>query len=1589
MMIKKDKDQLQVQVDKLWSNIMDRAPNAIARKHAGSSNGSATVFWRHFITFMLGKTLQHNAHEAHLVQQAAAASKTVVANALLSTTGVSTRTSTLSKQQPVAAKAVSTEEVRFTMVEVLARIVARNALLDGTRKVLLRDFMRQRRFDLLLKYGDPEAQRAEAERLQKLRAERIAQERQRMTVLLARAMAPSIVQDIFTVATKRAGMALYDPWWMLDIDPVKFVPMTTLELVERSFHNARLRHRHRMLAYLYRVLARCVYESRLRARARLWLLHRRMRQWYQLQQLNLRAKHVTISLQRAARAFLWRRRHRRYMMHQRELIMRADHQYTEQWRHHVKFPRMVSYWREYATLKRRYREVRAALKERRFLLCFYTWLDRFKRLRIAHWQQSLKHRAAAIVLQCSVRCFLARRRVRKQRARRTLLDFVRVARARSVTRLARQQRRRQAECARYVTYRVQCTQLQGCLQTWMQAWHYMRGGDLLALAHRHILMRKRLNKWIRFTQWRTQYLGRFATRMQSLFRMFLVFRRHLRYYTWRRALIRNQGLIRRYLARRQFAYDIYYYRHARTIQRCVRGWLSRSHLDQRRVYDIHYAAANNRYERLKFYVDHRPDLVYRLDAEGNSALHHAAQNAAKRTLKLLMRFGLPPNVLNTAGFSPLHLCISSAAVNRDECFVYMLERGFDDDQLTGTGQTCLLLAAEAANVVILKRLLADGHDTNVPDMYGRTCLQAACSTGNAAAVEALLENEAEVDKVGYNGTYPIHEAVSGGNVAVLHALLRYQVSINVVEPNYQQTPLMWAAQLGLGDMARQLILYGAEVNARDYQGKTAAHYAAMTNTVDIYHALREAEADFDVRDDIGDTPLHLAAKYNAFRFAQEVLHGGAYPSFQNDVGDQPAHIAAQFNQVALLQVIAQYDEHIGRCNYAHLTPLGVAKFHGSREAQEFLTQHYFIVETVDGRNAAGHIWWDKAIDQQTQDWQLQLHADGTRSFVHVRTGEISETPPAVSLSTVQALAQQAELPLQRAIVMVTEGSALTKHEYYLEYAEQKADIAIMNKEYRHANVILKWARRKLAYMALRKLREQTKRNRVILRFLKRHLPGFMLYRHAMKTRLATKIQALWRGAHLRTIFYAPETGDYWPLRQRLAHRRLRYNFWSLWQAYKRKMAFRNLLVIAKMPRTIADWQLIVEKQRRPLRVVGVYEEYAYPQTRNVTFYRHAVTGDCTFLKPIKLIMHDEAKLIELQQIKEFGATLPQIALTIRLQALWRGYTVRHYSRSIEKALDLCQSAEAKYLAHPEVDTNVYNYALYCLTFSQDIERARKVFLEALRRMQWRGPDVAFVLYAYAIFGLLTDDEEYADVVRLVERARLAEEHRAVLLRNKYQKFGADAKTGTRDEATMQREFTFDHAFVPPPKPEVSQKTQRPNSSKQEGKDEPGGDPGGMSSRPVTGTITAQKNTSTKKKKKSTTGAPAVKAIYPYGRVFDLAAVGFFQYTAGTLDNAMACESLALCRFLVYNDFRGSFDAFLRAFRHEPKNERIRKHFTRMMTHFHGPDPTLHDALTKERLQRLAQIDADLEEMRRQNRVRAQQRWEAASRIKVKCFISIV
>jgi hypothetical protein len=184
-------------------------------------------------------------------------------------------------------------------------------------------------------------------------------------------------------------------------------------------------------------------------------------------------------------------------------------------------------------------------------------------------------------------------------------------------------------------------------------------------------------------------------------------------------------------------------------------------------------------------------------------------------------------------------------------------------------------------------------------------------------------------------------------------------------------------------------------------------------------------------------------------------------------------------------------------------------------------------------------------------------------------------------------------------------------------------------------------------------------------------------------------------------------------------------------------------------------------------------------------------------------------------------------------------------------------------------------------------------------MEWRGPDVAFVLYTYAIFSFFSHDMDYSDVLVYMERARKAEEVN--------EQHAREARGESRSQAIDN-------------------------------------------------------------------------GTYRHGKVMDLANIGFFRKYATELETSASWHNYAICRFLIYNDFATSFDAFLEAFKYAPDDPKLKENFDVMMRHFHGQNKRYLEEIVRSRMRYLAARDAEVQNVKTEHRENGRKRNKAAQRL---------
>lgn len=143
------------------------------------------------------------------------------------------------------------------------------------------------------------------------------------------------------------------------------------------------------------------------------------------------------------------------------------------------------------------------------------------------------------------------------------------------------------------------------------------------------------------------------------------------------------------------------------------------------------------------------------------------------------------------------------------------------------GRTALMHAAAAGHTTAVLYLLQNGADPNMADDLGHTALHWAAAGDHTKVVKALLSHQAAVGAVAEHGYWPAHLCArnrTGKTLAILLQAYSSKAELHVAD-SFGLTPLHWAAYCGSVEMVKQLLKFGAPLQARDRSGRTAVLWA--------------------------------------------------------------------------------------------------------------------------------------------------------------------------------------------------------------------------------------------------------------------------------------------------------------------------------------------------------------------------------------------------------------------------------------------------------------------------------------------------------------------------------------------------------------------------------------------------------------------------------------------------------------------------------------------------------------------------------------------------------------------------------------------
>lgn len=119
------------------------------------------------------------------------------------------------------------------------------------------------------------------------------------------------------------------------------------------------------------------------------------------------------------------------------------------------------------------------------------------------------------------------------------------------------------------------------------------------------------------------------------------------------------------------------------------------------------------------------------------------------------------------------------------------------------GATALTAAAEAGDVDLVQKLLADGADVNSHDGDGWTALMSATAAGHRQIVELLLSAGADVNAKTNFGLTALMSAAGSGRTEVVELLVEKGADIKAKDNN-TWTALIWASSEGHKDAVEVL-----------------------------------------------------------------------------------------------------------------------------------------------------------------------------------------------------------------------------------------------------------------------------------------------------------------------------------------------------------------------------------------------------------------------------------------------------------------------------------------------------------------------------------------------------------------------------------------------------------------------------------------------------------------------------------------------------------------------------------------------------------------------------------------------------------------
>ena len=307
---------------------------------------------------------------------------------------------------------------------------------------------------------------------------------------------------------------------------------------------------------------------------------------------------------------------------------------------------------------------------------------------------------------------------------------------------------------------------------------------------------------------------------------------------------------------------------------------------------LDFAARNGSNDIVTYLLQHGADPNVESRVSNESPLQGAMRMKKPCTAFILLQHGADMSATPkwSSEQTPLQFIFSDHGSSVD-VLKMLLEYRAPVNWVDGNGCSALYYAVKRKNLQLVELLLEiPGADPNLGQPGRDTPLHSACALdGGMEIVQSLLRHGADVNATNERHWTPLIVAIQKYDFALFDLLLEEWNADCTIPTDTLETPLHKACWFGSRRMIHSLLEHGANVNARDAEGRTPLH--CVYDELDIAQMLTRHGADVSLGDNAGETPLFYCLRQGAACTANFLLaSAGAHVDAVNQDGQQILHV---------------------------------------------------------------------------------------------------------------------------------------------------------------------------------------------------------------------------------------------------------------------------------------------------------------------------------------------------------------------------------------------------------------------------------------------------------------------------------------------------------------------------------------------------------------------------------------------------------------------------------------------------------------------------------------------------------------------------